>query len=643
MVLNTPVPRAKSYELVAEPWRSLIDDVAGHLHAGQAVDGARLAMDAVGVKGNPEDPSFRTQVLQGLLTWCLSRRHYMDAAVLLWPKNMFFSDPCPRYTQQVWGALDSWDGIMFQGGSSVSKSYGCGVYFFLDWMADPMFTTVRVAGPSENHLQDNLFSHLVNLHQNSAIKLPGIIGDLFIGLSLRNRRSAISGVVFPLGRRPAGRLQGTKRFPRPHAHPIFGGLSRLRVLLDEVEHMPMGVWSDLDNVLGNTGEDPTKEGLKIASAYNPKDPAGPCGIRAEPEKGHANVDADKDECWVSKRGWMVIRLDGEKSDNVIAGKEIFPGLQTRAGLARLEQSSGGRSSANYATFGRAMFPSQGVAFTVITPATVARARGKFIWHGVPVRVGGADLALEGGDKPVFALGEFGLASGILRPPSLEFPRGRIENFVDKNGRSILRHGLCCTSILQMLNGRTEDVGRQTREIAYRAGIAPSRLAVDRTGHTAGVHDWLRAVWSEEVIGVNFSESPTNLKTMEEDKGTPKEEFDRITSELMFAMGRWMEFSVFLIDPSVDLSEIIPQLTGRLYEPKLKLRVETKRDYKARNQGKSPDECESLSLLVHAARMSSRVVPSMILTGPSDGSITDQDDDRPFYYRIDDTNRLDDGW
>ena len=636
--------RAHSYELVDEPWRSLIDDVAGNLHSDQAVEAAKLAMEATGVKGNPEDEGFRTQVFQGLLTWCLSRRHYMDAAVLMWPKNMFFSNPVPRFTQLAWGALDRWDGLMFQGGASTSKTYGCGVYFFLDWLADPEYTTVRVAGPSENHLQDNLFSHLVNLHQNSAIPLPGTLGDLFIGLSLRNRRSAISGVVFPLGRRPAGRLQGTKRFPRPSPHPIFGPLSRLRVLLDEVEHMPPGVWSDLDNVLANTGEDEAKEGLKIASAYNPKDPAGPCGVRAEPEKGHANVDADKDECWVSRRGWMVVRLDGEKCENVLARQEIFPGLQTGAGLARLAQSTGGRGSPNYATFGRGMFPAQGAAFTVITPASVAASRGNFVWHSPPVRCGGADLALEGGDKPIFAIGELGLATGIRRPPTLEFPTGRVVPFLDAHGRQILRYGLCCTSLIQMIRGRTEDIARQVREIAYRAGIEPHRLAVDRTGHTAGVHDLLVSSWSPQVIGVNFSASPSSLKILQESQKAAEDEFDRVVSELWFALAGWVTASAFLIDPSVDLVEVVPQLTGRLYDAHgVKMKVESKRDYKHRNQGKSPDEAEAMTLLTHAARMSSRIVPSMQLTGPADGASVSGQDDEPMYYRVDVTNRIDDSF
>lgn len=628
----------RSYVLVGEPYRSLIDQVAGNLHADQPVEAVKLAMEATGVRGNPEEAAFRTKCLQGLLTWTLSNRHYMDAAVLLWPKSMFLSSPVPLFTQRVWRALDSWDGVMFQGGASTSKTYACGVYYFLDWLADPLYTTVRVAGPSEEHLADNLFSHLVNLHQNAAIKLPGVIGDLMIGLDKRNRRSSIKGVVFPLGRRPAGRLQGAKRFPRASRHPDFGPLSRLRVLLDEVEHMPPGVWSDLDNLLANTDED-HKEGLKIASAYNPKDPAGPCGIRAEPEKGHASVDPDKDDEWISKKGWLVVRLDGEKCENVVEGRTVFPGLQTRAGLARLEQSSGGKTSANYFTFGRGMFPRQGALFTVITPAAVAAARGTFMWQSPPRRVGGADLALEGGDKPVFALGELGLARGVKLAPSLEFPKGEERIFKDRYGNPIARWGLCCTGLFQLIPGDTLKIFEQLREMAYRAGVSPEWLAVDRTGHTAGVHDLIKNYWSPNVIGVNFSESPTDLKILEEDSKTAKEAYDRICSEIWFALSKWMSCGAFLIDPAVDLSEVIPQLTGRLYDPKVKDKVESKRDYKHRNMGESPDEAEAISLLVHAVRQAGQIVPAMMESVSAGGSL--EDDDDPFDYRIGVTDRIDD--
>lgn len=629
------IPEAKSpTELLPEPYRSLIDTVADHLHSGQRVEAARLLMKATETPGRAEDEKTRDQVFQGMLMFCLSNNYYVDASRLCWPNSMFFSRPVPFFTQLVWDALHDHDGIMLQGGASTSKTYSCGVYFLLDWVRDPDYTTVRVAGPSEMHLQDNLFSHLVHLHTQSAIKLPGRIGDLFIGMDLRNRRSAISGVVFPLGKRPAGRLQGTKRFPRAQAHPQFGILSRLRVLLDEVEHMPPGVWSDLDNVLANTDPSEGHHGLKIASAYNPKNPAGPCGVRAEPVKGHQGINPDKDFTWVSKRGWFVVRLDGEQCENVLEKKVRFPGLQTFEGLEKLAVSSGGRASPNYQTFGRAMFPKEGAQLSVVPATFLVKARGRFIWADRPRRVGGGDLALQGGDNPVLAIGDFGMALGVEYPPDAMHAVPYRVMFTSSAGQPITRLGLQLESLYQLPHGDSMAMARAIKKVCYDAGIDPVWLCLDRTGHGTGVYDILREIWHPGIIGINFSESSTMTKILEEDTQFCHDIYDRIDTEIWFALSKWLEFDLLKISPAIDSSLLFQQFSGRFYAPGLKSKVEPKKEFKARNQGKSPDEAESVCLMVHAVRMASGVTPTGMMRQEKDPDDEGADD----AVRVDVTNR-----
>ena len=67
------------------------------------------------------------------------------------------------------------------GAASMSKSYAGGAWHLLDWVRDPEYTTVQVVGPSENHLEANLFSHLIRMHRESKIPLPGQIGELLSG------------------------------------------------------------------------------------------------------------------------------------------------------------------------------------------------------------------------------------------------------------------------------------------------------------------------------------------------------------------------------------------------------------------------------------------------------------------------------
>src|ERR1019366_1724696 len=144
--------------------------------------------------------------------------------------------------------------------------------------------------------------------------------------------SSIRGVIIPKGNtKKAGRLQGGHRRPRLTPHPVFGPLSRLFIFLDEIENIPAGVWQDIDNVLSEieTGG----HGFKIFGAYNPTNATDEVGKRAEPPFGYADLDEDAHFRWKSARGWDVLRLDGERCENVIQGKIIYPGLQTREGLA----------------------------------------------------------------------------------------------------------------------------------------------------------------------------------------------------------------------------------------------------------------------------------------------------------------------
>src|SRR5438477_286885 len=82
-------------------------------------------------------------------------------------------------------------------------------------LSDPENTAVKVLGPSEDHLEANLFSHLVDLHRCASLPMPGEVGELFIGMDRRNQTASIKGTVIPIGKvKKAGRLQGTKRKAR---------------------------------------------------------------------------------------------------------------------------------------------------------------------------------------------------------------------------------------------------------------------------------------------------------------------------------------------------------------------------------------------------------------------------------------------
>lgn len=626
---------------VDSPQKKLVDRVAARLHSGDYFGAAQEVAEYFSVASGQELPvrnkAEADAALTLLLQWCLNNGGYEEAAQMLWGPTLF--DPRPDSTKRVWRAFENSNFLLLMGAGSMSKSYSLGVRLFLEWIRDPEYTNVQVLGPSEKHLEDNLFSHLVTLHRSATIPLPGVINELFIGLDPRQRKSSISGVVIPLGKKAAGRLQGTKRVNRKTPHPVFGKLTRMFVFLDEIANIPQGIWRDIDNLItgaGAAGDDT----LKIMGAFNPTDQQDEVGKRCEPDGGWQMFDPDTDFEWTSTRGWKVVRLDALYSENVVQKKLIFPGLQSYEGFQMLIRNSGGTESPGYWSMGRGCFPPTGTPMSIIPSGLLDNLKAEVVWYDTPTPVGAVDLAFTGADKAVFVKGVFGLATGFRFPPSLAHPTGRVIMFKDKNGKSAGRQVLYVESMFALPKGDTVAMETEIRRVANSFNIRAEHLGVDKTGHGLGTYDLLRHNWGE-VIGVNYSESCNEQRIMVEDHDEPKNLYDRINSELWFAMRKFIEFGYCKISYGFPTEDIFPQLTGRRYRSAgKKARVERKEDYQSRVNGKSPDEADALSLLIQVVRISFGFIPGMAPEN-SVSSTTDDDEDSRRDVRIDATNRFED--
>lgn len=622
------------------PVKSLVTEVAALLHSDRYIDGAvkaaRWLSSNSGVAIHVENKKDADEILTLLLHWLLENDGYEEAADLLWGETLFSSKP--ESAQRVWKAFEQHNFILLMGAASMSKSYSMGVRLFLEWVRDPEYTNVKVLGPSEQHLEDNLFTHLVTLHRQSSIPLPGDIGKLFIGVDTRARKGSISGVIIPLGKKAAGRIQGSKRVARKKPHPKFGALSRMFIFLDEIANIPIGVWKDIDNVIASSQGD---DGLKIIGAFNPTDINDEVGKRTEPPDGWNQFDPEKDLDWTSTRGWRVVRLDAARCENVVQKKVVFPGLQTLDGFNKLIENAGGIDSPGYWSMARGCFPPSGVAMSVIPAGLLVNIKAEIIWFERPTPCGGVDLAFLGGDTAVFAKGLFGLATGVRYLPSLEHPEGRTVMFKNKKGTSAPRNVLLLESLLKLPKGDTVAIKTEVIRVARAASIAPHWLCVDRTGNGQGVFDLLRFEFGE-VIGVGYSEGASDTRIMTEDHATAKELYERMQTELWFATRKFMEFKYLFFAPGIEMDELGPQLTNRRYIAAKRAKVEAKDAYQARCQGKSPDEADGVTLIVHAVRKAAGFVPGMSPENSSEfrAGVTDEDEDFST-VRIDVTNRFED--
>lgn len=623
-----------------EVQQQLITEVSEQLHSGEYFVAARLVAKWMASLSHKSAPQISTKkdadtVLSILLHWCLDNEGYLEAAQMLWSKNLF--DGRPNSTQRVWKGFEESKLLLLQGAGSMSKSYSMGVRLMLEWIRDPEYTTVQVLGPSEDHLEKNLFSHLVALHQNSTIPLPGETGKLFIGLDPRNRKSSITGVVIPIGKKKSGRLQGSKRVGRVKPHPVFGPTSRMLVFLDEIANIPSGIWGDIDNLLTGMGDGI----LKIIGAYNPDNRSDEVGIRAEPQGGWEGFNPETDFEWESTRGWKVIRLDAHQCENVVEDKVIFPGLQTREGLRMLAKNNGGSDSPGYWKMARGCFPPSGALMTIIPTGMLADIRAEIIWYERPIPIGAVDTALKSRDICVFAKGSFGQATGVKFPPTSMEPNWRTVMFKNARGINITRPMVHLESFTELPKGDTVAMTASIIKTARQFQIQPHHLCIDKTGNGVGVFDLLTNQFGS-VIGVNFSQSSSESKIMVEDQENAKELYDRVYSELWFALRKFIEFGYAKISPSVETEPLFTEVTDRHFRSTgKKSRVEEKEDYALRHQDKSPDHADAWTLLILGARRAFSLVISML----SENSSTQDDDDDNGEFndtlggvRIDVTNR-----
>lgn len=616
---DSPVESVKNSDTLAPkgryggPIEELVKSVAAPLHLGNRDTAARMLADAFGTKLSARPPPAEYEViLATFLQYLLDNERYADAGTLLWPANLFTAEP--RAVRLLFDAMFDNVSTMVQGAASMSKSYSLGVWMYLDWRRDPMYTSIQVLGPSENHLERNLFSHLVRLHKQASIPFAKAeVMKLGITTDQHLRSAGIFGVVIPLGKKASGRLQGVKVNMRPKPHPLFGPTSRLRVMLEEAENIPVGIWEDVTNIISNVGSS-GRERFKIVAPFNPKDPNGPCAQRCEPIDGWNSIDVEIDETWRSKRGWQVVRLDAYKSENVLLGTEKYFGLQTKHGLELLIQNAGGVGSPGYYTMARGWFPPTGVDLAVVPQHLMNEVVGEYIFPSGYEVCGGVDIALEGDDTAIMCLGRTGRASGYRKPPTKDFPKGEVVEFKDAQGNRVGKNVIQLDNIFPLPKGDTTKLVAAIIDVCRGAKVNGAYLGIDRTGNGAGVHDILLRKYHGEVKGVNPSMSPTEKRILEEDSKIPSDEYAYLISELWFALRKYIEYTLLKIHSNVAQDPLFHEITGRRFLlTTAKTKVESKKEYKSRGN-RSPDRADALTLMVHAVRMNLAGPPSATNTG-----------------------------
>ena len=546
------------------------------------------------------DPSTALQGLTAFYYSLLDSGRLIEAALLLWGYEMF--DPRSRSVGLIWEGLNTGNKALILGGGSQGKTWTISGWSVLYWTHDPANTTGKIISTTAGHAKANIMAKIKNFHRRAALPLLGDekAGGIFFG---NDEGASISQVSIPEGDSGEGKLTGFHPTPRKVRHPLFGDLTRIFAIVDEADVVPGGLWAGLDNVLGNEN---AAGSVKVAAMTNPRDKANPFAARAEPAGGWEQVDPDDDrwDKWTSRDGWTVIRLDPSKSENVVQQRDVFPGMMTYEGYLNYVRK--GTSHPDYWTYGRGMYPSEGVEFIVVAPMLFNAARGKFTFIGSVTNLASLDPAFaQGGDNPRLTTALYGTAIGFtpLGQPPIDFQQRPI-NVIQVEQQFNIR------------KGPTPQMGKETIDILRMLRVAPEWFVMDRTGNATGLYDHIRWQFGS-ILGIMWGEGATEQKILEEDTETADERFDGITAEMYFAFAQWLEFGYIKFAPLISTyPQLFQQFTTRKWHYKRTLQaLEDKASFKAHNDGESPDEADSAVMLVHLVRMRAANRPAMIPDNP----------------------------
>lgn len=560
------------------------------------IEGANRLLKLMDVSGRVKSVTQAETVLKKYLDKLLENNDYLSAASLMFSRDLF--DTRPTFVSEIFDKMSDPETklLTIPGASGCGKSFVGGVWMALDYMRDPKYTKVRFCSMKEQHLKDNLFGHVITMINQSAIPTELHTKNLFIGYDANVNDYCISGLSFPQDETKAsGRLRGIKAGNRAVRHPIWGNSGRLRLLIDEGQNVSESAYMDLPSIISQMGEN---DMTKIVIAGNPDEQSVPrsFGRISEPIDGWDSIDIETDHTWTSKEGWEVLRLDGDRCENIANDKVIYPGMMSPTGYKAIQAQGLNK----WMTFCRGWFPVNTGFDTVIRPEDCSKNVAECIFPHGYVDLATVDLAIRS-DRVVLTHGRWGACHSIKKAGE------KIDQFVKP------RHML---QVMQQYSIEgihdSMDLAKEIMKICKQIGVSPEWLAVDSTVGGEGVYSYLRNYFGD-LLGLEWGVSPTGIRSLAESEKLPNELYNRISDEMWFVMADWLRAGAMRFHPSMSNQGLFRELTTRKSGQNTssgRMRVEGKSEYKARNRGESPDYADSCIQLPQLVRMRGSILPGM---------------------------------
>jgi hypothetical protein len=500
--------------------------------------------------------------------------YFWRCADLLWnhddlPEKMFERNP---WAEQIIHECINNRYLAIGGAASSSKSHTLAGYGIVSWMAKPRDTLVLMTSTTLREARKRIWGSTISLLsviEGAPINIRDSIGSA--------NYVDEKGQTFD---RAGLSLIAAEKSRTREAIGKFIGLKQKNVILlcDELgELSPAIVHAGLSNLSKNPH-------FEIKGASNPASRFDAFGEWSCPKDGWESVTPETDDEWVTKWGGKYIRLDGERSPNILAGAVIYPYLPTEEKINEDRLLLGEKSRA-YMRMVRAVFfdsdETEGIYGESELISSGAMQRVEF--SGGATRIAGVDPAFtNGGDRTVLWFASVGIATDgqfCLRFDEVLFLND------DATNKAV---------------PRTYQIVQRIKEECQRRGVDPSNVAVDATGAGQPFCDVLAGEWSNQFLRVQFGGKASERRVSSNSKLTGDELYTNRVSELWF-VGKEFLRTKQLSGITGDLAK---EMCARRYDmvkgTGLRVKIETKTDLKAR-MGFSPDLADGAFVTLDLAR------------------------------------------
>ena len=477
----------------------------------------------------------------------------------------------PWAEQMIWAALNN-KYLAIGGSASSGKSHTMAAWGIVNWLSQPKDTLVLMTSTTLREARKRIWGSVLSLLsvvEGAPIKIRDSIGS-----------AAYVSEKGTLIERAGLSLIASERSKTREAVGKLIGIKARRTLLiaDELSELSESI---LQAGLTNLSKNPE---FQLIGMSNPNSRFDAFGVWSEPINGWDSVDTNNQDDWTTKWGGDYIRLDGERSPNILAGEVLYPWLPTEEKINE-DKALLGPESRGYMRMVRAVFfdsdETQGIYGE--NELTISKAMSQVSWKGQPIYLAGIDPAFtNGGDRTILFTAAVGYDS--------------TGQFVIEFGESIHLNDDASNKAVP----RTYQIVRQIKEHCTRRNILPENVSVDATGAGAPFCDVLAGEWSDRFLRVSFGGKASDRRVSANSKAIGEELYVNRVSELWF-VGKELMRTRQVFGIKHDLAQ---EITSRNYDlvksGTLRVKIESKQEFKSRF-GKSPDLADAAFLALDLAR------------------------------------------